>query len=173
MALKAPHRKVIADDLNFRCNNAASEGMVVCYSSTAGQVEKSTSADSKKVAGLLMTNVEARGMPLDLPLLGDDTGTADLPRNYNKNVTYVSGYVRMLKIGEVETDQIVSGDTPAAGSVAYIGAAGKLSTSISGATLIHRAVVGHWLGAKDSNSFAKVWINITSASVVPFSYIQH
>lgn len=169
MALKAPHRKVIADDLNFRCSSTASEGMAVCYSSTAGYVEKSTSADSKNVAGLIMTNVENRGIPVDLPVLGDDIGTADLPRNYNKNVTYTSGYVRLLKIGTVETDQIVSGDSPSQGDACYLGANGKLSTSVSGATLINRPLLGHWLSAKDSNSFAKVWINITSAGHIDYT----
>lgn len=160
--LKAPHRKATHDDLNFRCSSVANEGMAVVYSSTAGYVEKATSPDSQKVAGLLMVNVENRGIPLNLVAVGDDTGQADLTRNYNKNVTYTSGYVRLLKIGETETDQITTGDSPSAGSIAYLGANGKLTTSVSGSSLVNRPVVGHFLSAKNADGYAKVWVNVVT-----------
>ena len=162
MALQAPHRKVTADDLNFRCSTTASEGMALCYSSTAGYVEKKSSSDSAVFAGILMTNVEQRGYPDTIAVTEEDWGTSSLPRNYNKNVTYTSGYVRLLKIGEIETDQITAGETPTIGSVAYVGANGNLSTGVSGAAQVLRPVVGHFLGAKDSNGFAKVWVNVVT-----------
>lgn len=157
MALKAPHQKITHDDINFRCNEVATAGRLVVYSSVAGQVALASAqpTDLDVPAGLLLQNVVNRSVPGNLPGLGDDTGTTDLPRNLNRNQTNVSGVVRLLKIGETQTDQV--DDSPiGAGSGLYVGTNGKLSSiSASG-----RQKIGVAMGAADSDGFVKVFINI-------------
>jgi hypothetical protein len=58
------------------------------------------------------------------------------------------------------TDQITSGDTPAQGNPAYLGLNGLIGTGVSGTDLVNRDCLGHFLAAKDTNGYAKVWVNI-------------
>lgn len=151
------HFKGTHDDTNFVCDNVAAAGAVVSYNAR-GQVSKSTGVTNEP-AGVLLTEVVTGVHPSNINL-GEFTGTINIARNRNKNQTHVSGQVRLLKVGEVETNQVVSTDTFGAGSGIYLAGNGLISTSVSGADLVVRTKIGHALAAKDSDGFVKVFVNI-------------
>ena len=156
MALKQTKQKTVHDCVEFRCKSVAAAGRLLTYAAEAGFVELISGAPDAvltKVAGIALQNVENRGVPLDLVAIGQDTGLTDLPRNYNKNVTYQSGVVRLGVVGMFETDQVDT-STFGQGSGLYIGSDGKLSTAETGDK------IGHALSAKRADGFVKVWLNI-------------
>jgi len=127
MALKA-HQKIIADDINFRLGTAEERGIMVCISTTTdGEVTKAANASGARVAGMLLMDTVTRGTPGNLASLGDDTGTTTLPRNMNKNETYVSGVVRLLKKGEAVTNKVTGSISK--GDTLYIADSGVLTAS--------------------------------------------
>jgi len=148
MALK-PHQKFGLDDINFICENVAEKGCLVTYTS-AGNVRKTGNLASK-VAGALLIDVVAGIHPSNVTL-GDFTGTIDRARNFQKNETHVSGVVRLMKLGELETN-CVSG-TFAAGNVVRHGAQGNFVVGGTG------EVVGHALSVKDADGYVKIYINM-------------
>ena len=162
MALKQTLEKITHDHVIFRCKSVAAKGSLLSYSITdAGFVEKIVAAPIAgvtKAAGLALQNVENRSVPLNLVALGDDTGTVDLPRNFNRNVTNQSGVCRLLVHGYVETDQFSDqgGAEYAQGSGLYLGNDGLL-TSVAGSGY---EKVGHALSAI-RDGFVRVFINIT------------
>lgn len=160
MALKQTLQKVTTDDILFRAKNAALAGTLMTYSlDSDGFVEKisgNPDAVLTKVAGVLLINVENRSVPSNLVVLGEDTGTVDLPRNFNRNVTNTSGVVRLLRIGTTETDQVDASVTFGQGSGVYLGADGKFTTAVgTGAT----ERVGTALSGK-RDGFVRVFVNI-------------
>jgi hypothetical protein len=149
-------QKVGFDDITFRCKSLANIGTVLTYTTDAGFVEKvagNPDAVLTKAAGILMSNVTARGVASNITL-GDDTGTSNEPRNFNANETPQSGVCRLLKHGIIETAQVsgVFGQ----GSGAYLGPNGIITTAVGvGAT----ELIGHALtGAR--NGFVRIFVNI-------------
>ena len=154
------YQKIILDDINFICETVGSVGHVACYTAN-NQVEVAANPDNKHVAGILGIGVVNRAVPSNAVPLGEFTGTVTYPKNQNANETHVSGQVRLFKIGMLETDKIKTGDTPAAGDPLYVAENGELSTTPSGAALVLRERVATSLGAKNSEGFLKVFVNIT------------
>lgn len=161
MALKA-HQKVTTDDINFRLGSVEERGILVHIASGAssdGYVEKLTttaSVSGRIVAGMLLQDTVTRGLPGNLTSLGDDTGTTSLPRNMNKNETYVSGHVRLLKKGEAVTDQ-VSG-TILKGVAIYVSPSGQISqTQAAGAQQVGYALEDL---SDTFTGFVKVFIDV-------------
>ena len=157
MALQQTLEKVTHDDVLFRCSNVAAKSTIVTYTvGNPGFVEKlsgSPIGGVTKVAGLLLINVVNRALPSNLTVIGDDTGTTDLPKNHNKNETNVSGTVRILRIGTAECNQLTSGDEFGPGSGVYLGDDGLL-TSAAG-----NEQIGHALtGIRDG--FVRVFVNV-------------
>jgi hypothetical protein len=160
MALKQTLQKVTTDDILFRAKNAAAAGTLMSYSTTAGYVEKisgSPVAGVTKAAGVLLINVEDRAIPSNLTLIGDDTGTVDLPRNFNRNVTYTSGVVRLLRIGTCETDQVDASAAFGQGSGVYLGDDGLFTTTVPSGVTLER--VGTALSGK-RDDYVRVFVNI-------------
>ncbi len=155
MALLQTLEKVSHDHIIFRCGNVAARGTLLTYrTSQDGFVEKLAGAPAfdTKVAGLAMQNVENVAVPSNLTVIGDDTGTVDRPRNFNRNVTNVSGVVRLLVHGYTESDQLASVEF-GQGSGLFLGSAGLLTT-VPGTES-----VGHALsGIRDG--FVRCFINI-------------
>ena len=92
-------------------------------------------------------------------LLLNDVVNLDLTRqhiNWHRDEVQVGSKVALLRRGQVTTNMLASGVTPAAGSDAYYGADGKLTT-----TSTNSVKVGRFLGAKDTDGYVKVDINIT------------
>lgn len=170
MALK-PHLKVIADDINNICTALASKGYLAIYDTTAGaagagKVHVPTSTvgigepSGKGVAGVLLQDVVNRAVPSLQGLTGDPIGTVDANQaslNLNKNETHVSGYVRLLKVGECVTNALDASDTFANGDNLYITQLGKFSRSADSTS---HQWVGRSLGIKDSDGYLKVFVNI-------------
>lgn len=146
------HQKIYQDDINFRCETTGSAGAVVCYNTSTDHVGVTTTL-SRVAAGILMEDVINQNLPSNLTTITEDTGTIDGARNFSKNQTYVSGVVRILKIGEIVTNQTSGTFQP--GQAVYHTPGGLVSTTNTGGTLI-----GHALGEKDSNNFVKLWVNI-------------
>ncbi len=157
MALK-PHFKLGVDDINFRCNNVAEAGLLVVYSTVAGEVTLPTNPSGKTVAGLLLTGVVNRAVPSELADLGDPVGTVTFPRNFSKNETHISGMVRLLKIGEAESNKLDASDTFAAGDDLYVTTNGVISKVKDNAGIDR---IGHALAAKDSDGYLKIFVNIS------------
>jgi hypothetical protein len=151
------HQDIIKDDINFVCESLGSVGQVVVYNS-AGNVEVKASAHTAdKVAGLLLIGVVNRAVPGNLESLpGDFTGTTSFPKNHNANETHISGVVRLLKIGELETDQVNATDNFVPGTGLYLDDAGLLTVSNT-----FDGPVGHALSTKNADGYVKVYINIT------------
>jgi hypothetical protein len=152
MAIKQ-HQKVTHDDINFACNSVAAAGAVVIYSGTQVTLAAGLPAPTSRVAGILMQDVVAGIHPSNV-ILGDFTGTIDTARNFHRNQTHVSGIVRLLKIGEIETNMISSG-TMAAGDPLYLDENGQFTDTDQG-----RQQIGHALGATDADGYVKIWVNI-------------
>jgi len=149
MALKV-HQAVVSDDINFKCGEVLEKGLLLVFSSTVGYVEKVTNPSGRKVAGLLMLDVRNRDVR-------DDLGTTSITRNYSKNEVPVSGVVRLLRVGEVETNVVDASDTFAQGDKLYITGAGKVSKVQDNAGCER---IGHALAKKDSDGFLRLWINL-------------
>lgn len=149
MAFSRNHEKITHDDMNFRCVSVAARGTVVCYNANDGEVAKVNTLASKP-AGVLLESVVAGLHPSNI-VLGDDTGTINVARNFNKNQTYVSGVVRLLKIGEMVTN--ATSGTINCGDVLKMGPGGIVATAGGG-------TIGHALSDKDADGYVKIWVNI-------------
>ena len=156
MSLKS-HFKGTTDDINFRCKSVTQAGVLVTYATTVGEVEVVANPSGKKVAGLLLTGVVNRAVPSNMVSLKEPTGTVEFPRNFSKNEVHTSGHVRLLKIGEAETNNVDASDTFAQGDKLYITANGEIS-KVQDNSGIEK--VGHALAAKDSDGYLRVYINI-------------
>lgn len=153
------HENHIVDDINFRASEVLTDGQLVTYSSTAGFVE-APDASGDRIAGLLMEAVVNRSVPGLLPVTGDtDTGTTLLPRNLNARQTYVSGVCRLAVKGEIETDQVTSGEVYAAGQVLYSAGNGRVSNVPQPGAII----VGRALGALSSTGYLRLFLDIHNA----------
>jgi hypothetical protein len=152
MALK-PDRIESHTDISFFMNEVAERGGVA--SVVTGGVGVSMD-DANAV--VRYAPVASGSMPVGVLL--NDVVNLDLTRqhiNWFKDEVQVGGKVTLLRQGQVTTNMLVSGDTPTAGSAAYVGANGLLSTSGAGGV----AKVGTFLGGKDADGYVKVDINIS------------
>ena len=146
MALR-PDRKVIHDDINFKVAQVAEKGVVLVYdTANAGflKIDQEPLADAslQNVAGMLMIDV-----------VNKDFGA--VPENHNKLETGLSGVVRVLKVGEITTNQVdAAADFGGAGSGVYLGRDGKITSVASGTR------IGTTLGATDTDGYVKVFLNI-------------
>lgn len=152
MALK-PDRRYVEDDISYFMDEVAERGGFVTIS-TGGSgaaldqgVNVATYAASqsgKVVIGCLMQDV-----------VNKDLTQTHL--NFYKDEVQKGGKVQIWVAGEVVTDMIYPGQTPAAGGVAYLGPSGLLMTSNSSDT---RPTVGRFASSKDADGYVKVRFNL-------------
>ena len=154
MALK-PDRIELLTDVSFFMANATSStierGGVASVDTTGSGVAMD---DANAVVKYHATASEAK----PVGILLNDVVNIDLTRqhiNWHKDEVQGGGKVTLLSQGQVTTDMIVTGNAPAAGSGAYVGADGKLTTDSSAGEQ-----VGTFLSQKDSDGYAKVSVNI-------------
>lgn len=154
MALKA-HQKVVADDINFRLDSVQERGLICAVSATAGECEVAADPSGVTVAGLLMMDVVNKGVPSNLASDSNlDTGTITDSLNAHKNETYKGGLVRLMRKGEVVTDQVTG--TINQGDALYLAASGIISaTQAAGAPQ-----VGFAIAAKDGDGFVKLFLDV-------------
>ena len=151
MALK-PDRIEDYVDVSFFMNTVAERGGVAVHVTSGSGVSMD---DASAVVGYSAS--QSGTVPAGLLL--NDVVDLDLTRqhiNWHRDEVQVGSKVALLRRGQVTTNMLVSGVTPAAGSDAYYGADGKLTTSST-----NSVKVGRFLGAKDTDGYVKVDINIT------------
>lgn len=150
MALKSDRVELLTD-ISFFMNSVAERGGVVSAVGNGGAGAAMDDADAV---------VEYAADPsgaLPIGILVNDVVNLDLTRqhiNWHKDEVQLGGKVTVLRQGQVLTN-LVDG-TPAAGADAYVAASGYISTTqASGAVKI-----GQFLGATDSDGYAKVSVNL-------------
>ena len=169
MALK-PDRHVVVDEISYFLNETATRGKVLSFS-TFG----SGAAMDQSVALLTVAANGSGAFPAGL-LLGDMVNY-DLTRqhlNQHKDEIQVGSKVCILMNGWAVTDQIKPGITPAVGDLAYLGPTGYItnaatilsSVTFTGAPTTNAPLIGQFMSIKDSDGFAKVYINLPQGRVV-------
>lgn len=152
MALKAD-RLSLDSDISFFMNEVAERGGIVTIS-TVG----SGAAMDQSVA--LCTYAASPSGKQALGVLMCDMVNNDLTRiheNWYKEEVQKGGKVTIWTKCQVTTDMILPGETPVAGSKAYVAHSGNLATKdVIGSC----QQVGVFLSSKDEDGFAKVAINL-------------
>jgi len=151
MALK-PDRIESYTDISFFCNTVAERGGIVVHVTSGNGV-------SMDDAGAVVAYPTSNTGTKPAGLLLNDVVNLDLTRqhiNWYRDEVQVGGKVTLLRQGQVTTNMVASGQTPAAGTDAYYDAEGKLTTVSTNSTK-----VGRFLSSKDSDGYVKVDINIT------------
>jgi hypothetical protein len=152
MALK-PDRIEAYTDISFFMNTTAERGGIAVHLTSGSGV----SMDDANAVVLYPTGVVSGTKPAGLLLY--DVVNLDLTRqhiNWYRDEVQVGSKVTLLRQGQVSTDMVASGVTPAAGADAYYNSVGKLTTTSTNSTK-----VGRFLSAVDSDGYVKVDINIT------------
>ena len=153
MSLK-PDRDPVQTDISFFCNQTASRGGIVCFSTAgsgvamdqaAAAVQYKTSASGGKPVGILLNDV----VNLDL---------TRQKANVHKDEVQLGSKVTIMTKGWVVTDYLTSGITVSAGDTAYMAAEGRITNVNAGA--VATPVVGAFLSTKDEDGFAKVSVNL-------------
>lgn len=151
MALK-PTRITVpgGDSVAHFMNEVAERGCVVIYDTNyagSGNLDDPNS--------VVAVPTGAVGTPVGV--LMNDVVNKDLTRthlNAHKDEVQINGKVTVLKIGTVQTNMLKSGDTPAAGGVAYYTADGEFTTS-SGS-----AAVGKFASSVDADGYVVVDVRL-------------
>jgi hypothetical protein len=149
MALK-PDRIEHLTDISFFMNTTEERGGVASFS-TSGVGVSMDDADAVVAYAAVASGAVPAGVLLN------DVVNYDLTRqhiNWHKDEMQVGGKVTLLRVGQVTTN-LVDG-SPEAGSAAYVGASGLISTT-GGAGV---AQIGTFLSGKDADGYAKVAVNI-------------
>ena len=160
MALK-PHRQPGIYDISAFMNSTAERGGLVSFSSaTASGVAMDQSE-------LTVDYVAEPSGVRPFGLLLKDVVDKDLTQthlDWYKNETQVGGKVSVYRIGEVVTDRIYPGHTPAAGDRAYIGHSGYIASADVATDHVDSTgttrIVGQFVTSKDEDGFCKVTVNI-------------
>jgi hypothetical protein len=150
MALK-PDRIELLTDVSFFMNTTATRGGVVSVV-TGGVGVSMDDADAVVSYAAVASGAKPVG------LLLNDVVDLDLTRqhiNFHQDEVQKGGKVTVLRIGQVTTNQLVSGISPTVGAPAYVGGTGLIGTSSTNAVQI-----GSFLSSKDSDGYAKVSVNI-------------
>lgn len=148
MALK-PDRIEVLTDVSFFMNTTGVRGGVV------SAVTSGSGVSMDDANGVVAYAAAASGA-LPIGVLLNDVVNYDLTRqhiNWHKDEVQLGGKVTLLRVGQVTTN-LVAG-TPSAGSGAYVGANGLISTVSTNAVKI-----GSFLSSVDSDGYAKVSVNI-------------
>lgn len=156
MALKGDRNPVHVDISHFM-NEVAERGGFVCHTSTAA----ASGAAMDQGTNLVTYAANPSGLKI-CGVLMNDMVNIDQTRqviNVHKDEVNKGGKVAVLKVGQVDTNYIYPGTTPAVGGPAYAAHSGYLTPTNNGAAAT--PLVGRFLTAKDEDGYAKVWINVT------------
>jgi hypothetical protein len=152
MALK-PDRIESYTDISFFMDTTGERGGVVVHTTSGSGV----SMDDGSAVVSYPTGVVSGTKPAGLLL--NDVVNLDLTRqhiNWYRDEVQVGGKVTLLRQGQVTTNFVASGVSPAAGTDAYYDSLGRLTTTSTNSTK-----VGRFLSSVDSDGYVKVDINIT------------
>jgi hypothetical protein len=148
MALK-PDRIEVLTDVSFFMNTTGIRGGVVSTVTSGSGVAMDDAA-------AVVSYASAASGALPVGVLLNDVVNYDLTRqhiNWHKDEVQVGGKVTLLRVGQVTTNMVDG--TPSAGSGAYVGANGLISTTSTNAVQI-----GSFLSKVDADGYAKVSVNI-------------
>ena len=133
----------------FMAETASRGGVVIWNASSDG------SGNLDDPDAVVQTSTSNTGTPVGV--LMNDVVNLDLTRthlNQHKDEVQINGKVTVLKYGTVQTDQLVSGNTPSAGDDAHY-TAGGLFTTTGGS-----AVVGKFASSVDSDGYVVVDVRL-------------
>lgn len=161
MALKTD-RSTLQTDISFFMNETATRGGIACVS-TAG------SGSAMDQGAALVTYAANPSGKVPVGLLLNDMVNIDLTRqhlNQHKDEVQKGGKVTLLQKGTVVTDDIIG--TPTAGALAYLAHSGNIAASWIGTDQSDwtgsAKVVGRFLGTKDEDGYAKVFIDLPNTA---------
>lgn len=147
MALK-PDRVELLTDVSFFMNTTAERGGVV------SAVSNGVGVSMDDANAVVEYSATSSGSPLGVLL--NDVVDYDLTRqhiNWYRDEVQKGGKVTLLRNGQVTTNSLVPGTTPAAGDVAYVGVSGLIGTA-------ETVKIGQFLSAKDTEGYVKVSVNL-------------
>ncbi len=162
MALKGD-RHEFETTIDFFCDDESSERGGIASFSTAG-----SGAALDQSAALVTYSATQSGVK-PVGVLLNDMVSIDQTRqhiNFHKNEVQKGGKVTLLRKGWITTNMIDPGDTPAAGSRAYVGPSGLISTKNSvpanGYASAHQRgmSIGEFGSLKDEDGYAKIYVNL-------------
>jgi len=152
MALKGDMQPVVdAVELGFFFDSTAERGGIASISTTGSGINLDSSLN---VAQYHTTGSGA----LPLGMLQQDVVNKDLTQthlDFHKDEVQVGGKVTLYRQGWFTTDRIIG--TPTAGAAAYLAATGHVSPT---RTNTGWPQVGSFITPKDSNGYARVWVNV-------------
>jgi hypothetical protein len=152
MALKSDRIEAYTD-ISYFCNDVTAERGGIMVHVTGG------SGVAMDDALAVVTYAESPEDTLPAGLLLNDVVSLDLTRqhiNWHRDEVQTGSKVTLLRQGQVTTNMVVSGVSPAVGEDAYYGADGKLTNDDTDSVK-----VGRFMSVKDTDGYIKVDINIT------------
>jgi hypothetical protein len=158
MALKSDRVEAYTD-ISFFCNDSTAERGCMAVHSTGG----SGVAMDDSLA-VVTTVVASPSGTKPAGLLLNDVVNLDLTRqhiNWHKDEVQTGSKVALLRQGQVTTNSVVSGVTPAIGEDAYYGVNGKFTNVSSAGATSSGVKVGRFISVLDSDGYIKVDVNIT------------
>jgi hypothetical protein len=158
-------RRVIEDTVLYTASGTITQGGVWRMSTDAADVcLPAGSGASIFLLGIGRETVIARPAG---PLAGTAGGTftESTPLFQEAGTRYVGEKVSVIKRGTIVTDQINEGSTPTIGHLAYAGSGALIATT-------GNLVIGRFETAKDSDGFARVFIDIGMQSDESASYTE-
>jgi hypothetical protein len=158
MALKSDRIEAYTD-ISYFCTDASAERGAIAVHVTGG------SGVAMDDSGAVVTTVVASPSgKLPAGLLMNDVVSLDLTRqhiNWHRDEVQTGSKVTLLRQGQVTTNMVVSGVTPAVGQDAYFGVNGKLTNVSTVGATSSGVKVGRFMSVKDADGYVKVDINIT------------
>ena len=150
MALK-PDRNIVVTDISNICTIAIQKGEVLVFGvsgsgallNDVASVTRATNPSGLVPAGVSLANM----VSIDI---------TRQHRNFHNDEQLIGEKLPLLTKGCIVTDKISSGATPAVGETAYLTANGELTDAQTSGT----PKVGQFLGAKDSDGYVKVFIDL-------------
>lgn len=152
MALKPDRIELLTDVSFFMTSTAERGGVASVVTSTSGVGISMDDGNAVVSYAAVASGAKPVGVLLN------DVVNLDLTRqhiNWHKDETQVGGKVTLLRQGQVTTNMLVAGTTPAPGADAYVGVSGLIGTSSTNAVKI-----GQFLSAKDTDGYVKVSVNL-------------
>lgn len=141
-------RKPQIDDISFRLDEVAVKGQIVTYNNAkVGFVQVQAA-----VSGVIGT--KAHGM-LMFDVVNKDFNA--VPVNFQRLETGISGFVPVLRVGEIGTDRVAGSSVFGAGSGVFLADSGNI-TNVQDSVQNER--VGTALAAADDDGFVEIFLHI-------------
>lgn len=153
MSMKGDRHELMVD-LHFFCNTAGNRGGVMSVVTGGSGVSMDQS-----VAVVSYATLSSGSLPIGLCL--QDVVNIDQTRqhiNFHRDEVQQGSKVALLREGYVVTDQVVSGTSPTAGQLAYLGPAGQVTPTNTGAAASPQ--VGKFLSSKDADGFVTLEVKL-------------